>query len=772
MPDQQNHIILFKDANFHGNHKHIFDQEPSLKQVATDAQGNVIRLIDVEFFRTVSSLAILSGNWQFFSQPDFVDPYINPIGDPFGHPAPVVLGPGLYRFVGDFKITNDSIASLKSVEDPPNITGEPLNSHIILFEHANFHGGHRHVFTQEPDLGDNDFDNVTSSIVVDSGNWSLFFDSQMDGSFPLLVLGPGLYPFVEDIGVGNDVLSSLQPSSQQATISNSVANHVILFEHAQFHGAHKHVFIAEPNLNADDDDFFNDIVSSLVVLAGIWSFFSDANFIAPYAAPPLGPGLFASVTAHGITNDDMSSLAPTIPAPVIVGDTIAAHVLLFEHANFRGRHRHVFNAEQNLDAGDDSDFNDSVSSIVVLSGNWQFFRNPNFDDDYPSILGPGLYNFVKDFAIRNDDMSSLRVVELAPNVTGEPLGAHVVLFEHVDFHGSHKHVLSSEPNLNADEDNDFNDKVSSMVVLAGNWTFFKNSDFDGQYPPILGPGCYPSVEDIGITNDDMSSLQATDQDANVLAPIPLTSHILLFIHANFHGDHKHVFTSEPNLNLVVRDPQGTVIVRIDAEFNDSVSSIAVLEDQWQTFRDSEFQRPYDVILASGLFPLVSDVGIANDDMSSLQAAKPLLQFSGTATIQVDSSLLSNPIHEPCFFQLRFSPDTRRVEIAAFVDINDGGITVHFVSSGDNGTFPSNGQVTISDLLFQIQVPFPATDSTAQFSLSTGTVTSPNGIFTVTGSPADSAGNIKLVGAGSLQGGTVGGDDFSVELLGVITPRPA
>jgi hypothetical protein len=31
--------------------------------------------------------------------------------------------------------------------------------------------------------------------------------------------------------------------------------HVILFEHRNFHGAHKHVFMAEANLNASDDSF-------------------------------------------------------------------------------------------------------------------------------------------------------------------------------------------------------------------------------------------------------------------------------------------------------------------------------------------------------------------------------------------------------------------------------------------------------------------------------------------------------------------------------------
>jgi hypothetical protein len=49
--------------------------------------------------------------------------------------------------------------------------------------------------------------------------------------------------------------------------------HVILFEHAQFHGQHKHVFRAEPNLNAGDDNFFNDKASSLVVVEGNWALF-------------------------------------------------------------------------------------------------------------------------------------------------------------------------------------------------------------------------------------------------------------------------------------------------------------------------------------------------------------------------------------------------------------------------------------------------------------------------------------------------------------------
>ncbi len=53
--------------------------------------------------------------------------------------------------------------------------------------------------------------------------------------------------------------------------------HVILFEHAGFHGAHKHVFRDEPNLNAGDDNFFNDKTSLSSSLRAIGSFLSTQD---------------------------------------------------------------------------------------------------------------------------------------------------------------------------------------------------------------------------------------------------------------------------------------------------------------------------------------------------------------------------------------------------------------------------------------------------------------------------------------------------------------
>jgi hypothetical protein len=92
--------------------------------------------------------------------------------------------------------------------------------------------------------------------------------------------------------------------------------HVILFEHAQFHGAHKHVVRDEPNLNAADDNFFNDITSSIVVLEGDWEFFEDSGHVGKLGKT-LGPGHYAWVEdANALgpgSNDKVSSLRPVKP---------------------------------------------------------------------------------------------------------------------------------------------------------------------------------------------------------------------------------------------------------------------------------------------------------------------------------------------------------------------------------------------------------------------------------------------------------------------------
>ena len=149
-----------------------------------------------------------------------------------------------------------------------------------------------------------------------------------------------------------------------------------------------------------------------------------------------------------------------------------AHIILFENINFHGAHKHVVHDEPNLNASDDNFFNDRVSSLAVIEGNWAFYPDANFKGKpYPHILGPGLYPRVDAVQIKNDDMSSLLPVTTPPTVRGAPLDNHILLFENANYHGAHKHVFTPEPNLNASDDNYFNDRVSLKKLSSDAFRF-------------------------------------------------------------------------------------------------------------------------------------------------------------------------------------------------------------------------------------------------------------------------------------------------------------
>ncbi len=85
--------------------------------------------------------------------------------------------------------------------------------------------------------------------------------------------------------------------------------------------------------------------------------------------------------------------------------------------------------------------------------------------------------------------------------------SEIVLFDHANFHGAHKHLYSSESNLAASDDNYFNDKISSFVVTSGRWQFFRDSNFSGPASNVYGPGNYNWVEAVNIPNDSVSSVR-------------------------------------------------------------------------------------------------------------------------------------------------------------------------------------------------------------------------------------------------------------------------
>ena len=55
-------------------------------------------------------------------------------------------------------------------------------------------------------------------------------------------------------------------------------------------------------------------------------------------------------------------------------------------------------------------WNDQVSSFIIVSGKWQFYRDRDFQVPVGGILGPGYYSWVEDYGIPNDCISSFQCV--------------------------------------------------------------------------------------------------------------------------------------------------------------------------------------------------------------------------------------------------------------------------------------------------------------------------------------------------------------------------
>ncbi len=330
--------------------------------------------------------------------------------------------------------------------------------------------------------------------------------------------------------------------------SGKCGGEIILFEHDNFHGRHKHVYRAEPNLNYWEDHFFNDRTSSIAVIEGNWQIFADSEFIAPFPVV-LGPGLYtltklreilapagAPPVPVGVINDQISSLRPTTAAPNYNGHRpppqIEGHIILFIDANLHGSHKHVFRGAENNPEGEanlnnyderwpfnepftptfglppiypfhpmHAYFNDRVSSAVVLMGQWELYEHANYNGSTGAPLGVGIHPIVA-----NDTISSVRCVGVDLAVPPP----QIVLLEHINFRGVHKHLFRDEANLNQtwpDLDNFFNDRASSIAVRSGQWQCFEHADYGGIAYPVLNPGCYPVLTTLGIRSDDISSVR-------------------------------------------------------------------------------------------------------------------------------------------------------------------------------------------------------------------------------------------------------------------------
>jgi Beta/Gamma crystallin len=102
------------------------------------------------------------------------------------------------------------------------------------------------------------------------------------------------------------------------------------------------------------------------------------------------------------------------------------HIILFQNEGLIGQHMHVFTPFKNLN-GSGVGFNDITSSFVILEGDWQFFKDWDYQTPFPlgakqaAVFGPGVYISMSALGGgSNDSLSSLRPVQLV-NGVWEPL---------------------------------------------------------------------------------------------------------------------------------------------------------------------------------------------------------------------------------------------------------------------------------------------------------------------------------------------------------------
>ncbi len=204
--------------------------------------------------------------------------------------------------------------------------------------------------------------------------------------FILLVLGFALF-----------LPSALAPSA----FAQPRAGRVVLFEDVDFRGPQQ---IVDREVRDFRDIGFNDRASSIRVKSGTWEFCEDADFRGRCITLSRDD---RNLVPEGF-NDKISSARPVADRDQR-GDNRGndrgpgSDVTLYADINFGGASR---NADESRDLRN-LDFNDTVSSIRIRSGTWQFCEDADFkgrcitsDRDIPSLVPSGF----------NDKISSMRRV--------------------------------------------------------------------------------------------------------------------------------------------------------------------------------------------------------------------------------------------------------------------------------------------------------------------------------------------------------------------------
>lgn len=306
----------------------------------------------------------------------------------------------------------------------------------------------------------------------------------------------------------NTRLHALLSGLLLSACATAMAQDVELFDQPNFGGIRLALSVDAADLSAWG---LGRRTASVIVKRGQWEFCTQPNHggtcitVGPgrYAELPSAlRGNVASTRMAGRTNTGTPPVAPQpqppqplpqpqpgVPGPVVPGFEALS---LFEESNFSGARVGLSGAVTHLS---NHEFNDRARSIEIRRGRWQLCEHADFGGEC-QVLPPGRHVLQGRL---HGKVSSLRPVFGANN---QPLPAFggVVLYEHSDFTGRELMLSQVTTNLNA---HNFNDRVSSIEVLAGRWEFCTDADFSGRCF-VLGPGRHNLDKSL---NDKISSLR-------------------------------------------------------------------------------------------------------------------------------------------------------------------------------------------------------------------------------------------------------------------------
>jgi hypothetical protein len=111
------------------------------------------------------------------------------------------------------------------------------------------------------------------------------------------------------------------------------------------------------------------------------------------------------VTAQLLIPAAMAGEAVPSPGPM-------PQIVAFDNEDFLGDHFHIFGNMKDL-----GKWGNGISSMVILSGTWEFFDDETFTGTTMGTLGPGTYADVTKHGLKNNSISSVRLAKPAGSST-------------------------------------------------------------------------------------------------------------------------------------------------------------------------------------------------------------------------------------------------------------------------------------------------------------------------------------------------------------------